>query len=429
MNVSLRDIKKDINSSEDILVFFRKNKLGGKYYRDLIKKYISDEFGINSFTTISEYDNSGDIHINLKNICIQDLKHEDYKIIDEVIDINDVIIRERYFRSGLDYYKAHKLIIKCSKFFIDLFKEKKCKLIIGQPVDNYVMDIMTRIAAYYNIYYYGLCKFIYSDYVRITTKGEINKIREVNDEEIIKFKNRLSIFNKNIFYNSKFNIYKSIIASYIKYKLKCIYHYFILHKLLGKLEYDFISVRAQVYNKSIINTLKTSILFNNRINDIKTNKQKSIYIPLHYFPEGTTEYWIKDSNKCTYYPYLTRVVNRLSKHGFNIYIKEHPAQYLKRDYKYLKDIGEIKNVVLLSPFINTSEIVKYFNNVLIWNGTTGLEFLAKKLNVYKACDGYYTEEIPCIDDLIYSTEKTSEWDDSKINIVISNILSGTTKCE
>ena len=71
---------------------------------------------------------------------------------------------------------------------------------------------------------------------------------------------------------------------------------------------------------------------------------------------------------------------------------------IKRDYKYLNNLRNIKNVVILSPFINTSEIVKYFDNVLIWNGTTGLEFLAKKLNVYKACDGYYTEEIPSLDD-------------------------------
>ncbi len=429
MNVSLRDIKKDINSSEDILVFFRKNKLGGKFYRKLITKHISREFKINSFTTISEYKGSGDVYIDLKKISLNDIDIEDYNIINKVIDIDDVMIRERCFRSAYDYYEARDLIIKCSKYFLDLFKGKKWKLIIGQPVDNYVMDIMTRIAKYYGLYYYGICKFIYNDYVRITTKGEINKIRNIEIKEAIELRKRLSNFEKNIFDNKKVKIYKDTFINYIKYKIKLLYQYYFLHKILGKLEYDYMSTKVQVHTKSLINCIRSIKLFNKYIPIKNKKNRKVIYIPLHYFPEGTTEYWIHDKKKCTYYPELYYVIKLLSQHGFEVYIKEHPAQYLKRDFKYLYKLAEIKNVTILSPFITPKKIIDTINNVLIWNGTTGLEFLAHRKNVYKACEGFYTDKIPDIHELIKNGNKTSDWTEDEVNELFLEVLSGTIRGE
>jgi len=293
------------------------------------------------------------------------------------------------------------LIQSTTKFFIEFFKRNKYKIIVIQCVDNYVSDILTRIATYLGIPVIGIVNFFYSGYIRITTYGEHNTVREVSSDEIDLVYKRLVSRESSSFNLSKGSIYKELLRQYIVYKFKYLAHYLFLHKVLNRWEYEYAGTPAFGYPSKLKNFFPKKYFEKNLSAINGFEKDKLVYIPLHFFPEATTEYWVESPELSPYYPSLFETVQELSNLGYKVIIKEHPALYLKRDISVYLKLKSIKNVFLIEPFLSTYELLDRVDYVVVWTGTTGIEAAMQDKKVLIVSENYYSSPLmPRIEDML-----------------------------
>ncbi|NOQ31666.1 MAG: hypothetical protein GQ570_11145 [Helicobacteraceae bacterium] len=399
------DLKK-----EELLVCVRKNK----DFRKTAKRFVTEYTNLNDHYTLSEYE-IADHYIDLNKYDINDLSEEDWKILDESVDIQDVVLRDRLLRN-IELINAKELIYKVSKWFIEFFKEYKIKVLILHIVDNYTMDLMVRIANIYNINVIGICPIFFSGYKRITIYGEHNKIRDVDSSEIEQVKNELENNFKSYMTPSLAKAFKGSFYYYFKYKIKYIYLYVFLHKFLQKKNYDYYSIPYGARVKSV----SYFFPFKHYTSKLPEKSENNVYIPMHYHPEATIEYWSDNLKDVDYISSLIEVVRRFSDQGYNVYLKEHPGMCFWQNPSLYKKIKKIENVSIIHPFLNTCKVLDNFDNVVVWTGSTGVEALLRNKKVFFMCSNYYFDKTS--DDLYEANKLTSE---KQKEDLIERILSNT----
>lgn len=411
--------------NNNLLVYVRKPISLGKTYRELCINYAKKEYPSYKSTLISDEASECDIIIDIKkgkyiyenDINIRVKAHE-------ISEIFEVFIRERYFRSQLNFVQSKNEILYTYSFFIDLLNSNKYHKIITLPVDNYIVDIMSRVANFYNIEVIGIQRFYKKNLVRLTLRGEYQKNRDVPVNEITKFISEYHNSNDNAFAPKKKKVYFELCKYYFIYNIKLILHYFLRFKILSDRKYKYKSTKTQVYPKKII---QNSIIYNKFLNKNltflnKLESKKTVYIPLHYYPEATVEYWVSNKKYSDYYTYLINVIDTLTQNNFRVLLKEHPAIYLKRDMANLTPILNNNDVYLFSPFINTKELFNYSDSVIVWTGTTGVESIMSRIPTYFIEKNFYSEGL-------YMNWRDLLNDNSPIeqnpNLAVKNVLETT----
>jgi len=386
-------IQKD-NSQKRVLQYVREPVLIGKMYREygdiIAKKYLK----VSHFDKISEIDKSVEHFIDIRKYEYFDFTVEDFEIFEKIIDVNNVIRDERIFRYDLPYFEALELVYGCTKFFLKFFKENKYDILLAHTVDEYVGDIMMRVAKYYGIAVVGYCANSYdSRYISITERGEYQRARQPGQEEIEEFFNFLSQKASKPYFFSPKTTYRNIARKYFIYKAKYLLHYLILHKIMGRNSYRYMMTRSDTYPRNLKDIIGAPRFMYQSIDQIPETllAERTVYIPLHYHPEATTDYWISELGYPTYYPSLFKTIRYYSERGFRVLVKEHTASYMQRDINIYEAISKIPHVYLLSPFITTYKVFDYAEYVVVWTGTTGVEALMQGKKVMLAAgETYYS---------------------------------------
>ena len=400
-----------MSSGSKCLVFYSRNK----EENDITFKFAKDFFKSDQYFTISDYPTC-DFYIDLNKYEICDLTANDWQIVEECIDFAGIIIKDRLLRN-IEFLKAKELILKVAKSSIEILSKNSFKYLIVHPVDNYVMDVLIGIAKFYKCIVSGISSFFMGGYKRVTVYGEFNDFRKVSNEEVVTLKKKLTgDFRSHMAISKRKAIFRGVLY-YFKYKIKYIIFYLIRHKLFGDYKYDYASTP---YSATIdkFGKLFPFSFFRNNI----AITEKSIYIPMHYHPEATIEYWSDDIKNVDYITSLIEAVRYFSDNGWSVYLKEHPAMCFRQDINLYKKINSIKNVVILDPFIKTSDVMKTFDNFLVWTGSTGIEALVNGKNVYFASSNYYYDKTTS-----HKYEKVClEKEDDKDNL-IRKVLSNTVR--
>ncbi len=367
---------------KNCLVFYSRNK----YENQITLKFAKENFDASNYFVVSDYP-IGDFYIDLEKYDISDLTSIDWELINKLIDIKDVVFKDRLLRN-IDLLEAKELILKVAKNAIELFSTKKFSYLIVHPVDNYVMDVFIRIAKFYGCEVSGISAFFVKGYKRITVYGEHNSYRIVDNDEVQNLKKILTTKFKSYMVSSKYKALYQSLLYYFKYKLKYLLFYVIKHKLLKDKEYDY---ACTPYSATVdkINKLFPFKYFTNTIYSVA---EKSIYIPMHYHPEATIEYWSDSIENVDYITSLVEAVRYFSDNGWEVYLKEHPAMCFKQDISLYKKLIKINKVFILNPFLETSNIINKFDNILIWTGSTGIEALVNNKTVYFASSNYYYDK-------------------------------------
>lgn len=381
------------NSQKKVLQYVREPKLSGQLFRNYGENIARKYLKVAAFDQISEIDQNVTHYIEIDKYNYYDFTTEDFLIFNKVIDLSLIIRNERVFRYELPYFKALELVYGCTKYFIELFKNNHYDILLTHIIDEFVVDILVRVARYFNIQVIGYCANSYdSKYMQITVRGEYMKVREPAESEVTSFLTLLTEKNSKPYVKPRSTVYKSIAKYYLIYKIKFLYHYLLRYKVLDDKSYRNMMTRADTYPRNLKDIFLASSYFYTSIAQLPLLvNNRSVYIPLHYHPEATTDYWIKDPDYLTYYPSLIKVIRSYSDRGFTILVKEHTASYMQRDIKLYEALSKITQVYLLSPFITTYEVFDLVEYVVVWTGTTGVEALMQNKKVILAAgETYYS---------------------------------------
>ena len=414
--------------NDDEVLFFIRIK-GKKFqFSALYQEAFLNEFKkLSRYRTISEYKKNADVVINFSNYKISDISTKDYDIIEKIINIDSVIKRCRGLRS-ISLHEARELVFKCSKYFINFYKSNPTlKVIVSCAVDNYVMDIMFQFAKFYSVNCIGITEFfLYPNYKLVTNYGEANDFYEPTDKEVETVLDQLLQKKESPLAISKLSAYKNLLRYYTSYYYRYLIRYLYFYKLKGDTAYEY---RFAPYLKNF-NSLK-QLLFSKKYFDdynktiIENNRKRNVYIPLHWYPEATIDYWTDSPDKANYYENLFKVIRFYKDLGIDVIVKEHPAFFSCREIYVYKTLKEFSNVTLLSPFVKTQDLFKVIDNIVVWNGSTGVEALMMDKNVYCTTKSYYSDVIPNYKDFgkprIFSFEEKKD--------MIKKILKTSLKIE
>lgn len=371
-----------MNSNSTCLIFYSRNK----DENNITLKFAKENFKVSNYFIVSDYP-IGDYYIDLKKYDISDLTLDDWSIVNKVINIEEIIFKDRLLRN-IKLLEAKELIFKVAKNSIELFSKNKIDYLVVHPVDNYVMDVFIRIAKFYNCEVSGICAFFVQGYKRITVYGEHNSYRTVDNEEVQKLKLTLTRKFKSYMVNSKYNALYGSILYYLKFKIKYLIFYILKYKIFNNKGYDY----ASTPYSATVDNINKFFPFKYFTSIIEVVNKKSIYIPMHYHPEATIEYWSDNIKNVDYVTSLIEAVRYFSDNGWEVYLKEHPAMCFRQDIDLYKKLKKIDSVFILDPFLETSNIINKFDNFLIWTGSTGIEALVNNKTVYFASSNYYYDK-------------------------------------
>lgn len=380
-------------TDEETLFFIRVK--GKEHFFDTIygKGVMQEAFGhIKNFKTFSEYKNA-DHYIDLSKIQVSDLSYDNFSVYNKEIldDLHSIIFRCRGLRA-IPFYDAKQLTILCAKYFIDFFKNNHYKLVVIHIIDNYVLDIMYRIAKSIGIEVIVMSEFFILGYRRHTIYGEYNYMQEPTKKDIAQTiayfkKKEKSFWLKGVdkMHNIKFCIYL-VFSYYARY----ISRYLIGYKVFGNLsyEYRFAHLFTRIPLKNFIIGKYFTKLSNTKIRE---NLKNSIYLPLHVYPEANVDYWIENPNNADYYSSIYEALAFFREKNIDVYIKEHPGFLYQRDPEVYKVFNSFTNAKLIHPFDKDVELIDDIPNIIVWLGSTGVEGLMQDKRVVVFDKNYYSE--------------------------------------
>lgn len=316
-------------------------------------------------------------------------KIKDVQILDEK-EFYDIYKRCRFLRS-LDKNIAFDLIRKSCNYINFIFEKEDIEIVIAPIIDCYTLDVLERVSRRFNIKFISFVNHFFNGYMRFTVRGELIKIRDkVSNEEIE------SVYNDviNIDYKPAFSLneekaYNEQIKFYYREVIKKYYFNFLKHISNDKYNYHYNTLnfvgkgRRDVCDKSI------DMYFDKEIR----LKDNMLYIPLHFSPEATVDYWCDDSNFADYENSIINIINEAND-DIDLVIKEHPAMYMKRDKMFYESLKRNKNLQIIHPYYNSNNIIEKINNVLVYTGSVGVESLIRNKRVFGVTNNYYSDLHP-----------------------------------
>jgi hypothetical protein len=390
--ICIPEINLETLSDNEVLFFIR---IRGKnsYFKNVYShSFLSLFRSIKKFRTISEYAKDADVYIDITNTTYYSLTTADRDFLSQYLPFDEITKRCRGLRN-IPQNESKELIYRCGKFFIDLYQNNKIKLIVSGCVDNYVMDIMHRLASYYNIKSLGITdSFLYPHYKLLTVFGKRNEFYTPTEKELQSIYEKLSVGTKSklaiSFWPSirqaHWNLFSFIYRYFVRYLWK--------YKIRGKTNYEY---RFAPFLKGFNNpALLLGWFYFDKINldSVKLNPEKYVYIPLHFVPEASIDYWVDDCNNADYYCNLFDILKFFEEKEVTVILKEHPALFPGRPLDAYKQMKKFSNVLILHPFFETQKVLSSVENIVVWTGSTGIEAIMRDKKVYVATENYYSDK-------------------------------------
>lgn len=379
--------------TDDNVLFFIRIRGKQSYFRNVYTtKFLTQFKAVKEFRCISEYAKDADVHIDLNKVPRDWLLEDEYAEFARLMDINEVILRCRGLRAS-NYALSTRLVFRAFLFFRELYRSNpQLKLIVTGAVDNYVMDIMHRVGLSYGVAFLGVTdSFMSPEFKLVTVRGEATKFSAVPPAQVESVYSALKQRALSPSVPKRGRALRSAVYDLGSYIYRCTWRHLIQHKLLGKLGYEY--VFAPVLRKFSSFDQLYAVTFLRGFDQVfASTEKKYAYIPLHYYPEATTDYWIDDVYHVDYLRSVKNTARQLRAQGYQVVAKEHPAFYLARFSHFYKELIA-EGCEILTPFVGTVRVLEKVDLVVVWNGSTGIEAIIHGKPLVKVTNSYYGDNV------------------------------------
>lgn len=303
----------------------------------------------------------------------------------------EVILRCRLMRA-IPNNLAKRHVSAMRQAIREMLLRESPDVFICESVDQYLHDLLFQETERLGVVGYGLIRTFVNGYFRISTRGEMQVVREPNAHEVSVILTNL-IDDKYIPQNLvslKRSLFQTYFKIYISNHMRIIY--------FAALRW----ITGEVYNyhywSSILTTKKYYAHIIPRISfgDLEWRRRISksnrlvIFIPLQHVPEATVDYWAEDVEMVDYENRLIAFINNLNS-DFQILVKEHPGVWGFRKPSFYRAIERANSSFIVCPAaVSAQECVAASDAVLVWTGSVGFEAALRGKAVLTTCIPYYS---------------------------------------
>lgn len=165
------------------------------------------------------------------------------------------------------------------------------------------------------------------------------------------------------------------------------------------------------------------------------SNEEFVFFPLHYEPELSLSLF------APYYPNQLALIQHIAQClpvGLKLYVKEHPAMVGLRPFSYYKKLKHIPNVQLISPFMDSHEIIKKSKLVITITGTAGWEAILLQKPVITFGEAFYNKKwemakragaIHQLPDLIHHALRHHQHNEKQLLYFVTAILEGSVEAD
>ncbi len=344
-------------------------------------------------TTVSDIKHNGDIWFG-KYLYSNPAIDQQY-FSDDVTE--DIRLRCRFLRST-DKKVAYRLINNLAYGLKQYFAQHNFDAVVGGLIDCYTQDILERITKEHDIPYISFVGHFFKGYCRISARGELVKLpRIVTKEEVDVVLQQVLAES----YKPEFKLNKPKSVSYMLYfysrELFKKHFYFPFRKIIERdhLNYHYNTTLPADWRLSSVISKKINSYFSN-IKEIPEQVfSNAVYLPLHFTPEATVDYWVDNPLFALQNETIFDIIENTPAH-INFLIKEHPAMYMRRSIDFYESLKSYNNVILIHPYESSNALLNKVENILVFTGSVGVEALLRNKRVLTLTNNYYSNLHPNI---------------------------------
>jgi hypothetical protein len=381
---------------------------------------------------ISEFQNDSDI--NLMKIFYQNYHGENTlrDIASIPVDAEDVRLRCRVLRN-ISKDQGTRMIVSAWQAISQILDKTNPDYVLSITVDSYVVDLLARACRLRNIKFIGISNCPVTGYALVSERGEHNIVRDPSPDEVdAALKSMLSDdFKPKYILGSK--PYSALVhfQRALRYRVKELVYWFMMRR--DPLNYNLMSLHYAADRKELLGFRVERYFTKDADRRWQTSSLPKLYLPLHFVPEATVNYWTNNVELIDYENVLTKVLDILNE-NYAIAAKEHPAAMGTRTANFYRQLLTYKNVTLIHSNFSSHELIRTSDAVLTWTGTVGLEAALRGKAVIVLGDPYYFMEgyfkkIYSLDDLrkLSISKSIKHISDADCETIINHVLSGTVK--
>lgn len=290
---------------------------------------------------------------------------------------NDIIARCRLLRN-IEYDLALRMIGAMYLSLSEIVQKEQSNLVISSLVDFFVPDVLQRIIESRDGRFLGIARSIIPGRVLITARGEYNRVNDPSDPEINDILTKIvnPTFAPTVKTDVRYNF-----PLFLKKKLRWEARW-LWFDILRFLKKDYFNPELMItrkpgddYYMTIRDWYEVESAINKNWEDFleQSSCEKRVFIGLQYYPECTTDYWIKDPGLANWVESLEVLCEVLTSQDYTIFIKDHPVTYGLRKPKFLRQIRDNQNIVFVPYEVTSQALMKACKIVFTWTGTIGMQ--------------------------------------------------------
>lgn len=150
------------------------------------------------------------------------------------------------------------------------------------------------------------------------------------------------------------------------------------------------AVTPYIVERRSISDYPSSRLFTSDWNEAVQQARKSkpdamvIYLPLAYFPESTTDYWIENTSILQYEDKVLEICRTLASNAL-VVVKEHVHMLGCRRPSFYARLNEIAGVVNVHPSEISNKVLVASDAVIVGGGSVGVEAVIRGKPIFSYC--------------------------------------------
>lgn len=307
-------------------------------------------------------------------------------------EIIDVIARCRVLR-WLEPAKARAMVLGMAEAAEGALETRQPDVLVSFPIDNYVTDVLERLARRRGIPHFELTASALNDMCMLMHRGRLITSKAPSDPAVVAA--RIREIADPLFTP----VYVQGQSRYTTMRYFKTWGYFRLRgatfKLLSWLRRDplnqhLIDAQSWLGHKPAWSDVRVITMvdpdWEARLEAFPAERR--VLFGLQLIPEAAIDYWLEDLDLLRHEDMLVDIARRLTAAGFQIVVKDHPLQFGFRQTALFDRLKALANVVIIPYEVSGNALLSRCQVNVTATGTLGLQ-AAMLGNISVTANAYY----------------------------------------